>query len=112
MLPMLLIIHTVNSKVDGTNCILFISDRLKMNEELAKERDQLLTNAEGLREKLNKATAIQQEVEAQRDTALENISQVNTFQILIDSRLTFTLLQTQGVSVAYDYALSCKKMIS
>uniref|UniRef100_A0A8C4DXP3 Cilia- and flagella-associated protein 58 central coiled coil domain-containing protein n=1 Tax=Dicentrarchus labrax TaxID=13489 RepID=A0A8C4DXP3_DICLA len=52
------------------------SDLLKMNEELTKERDQLLTNVEGLREKLNKATAVQQDIEAQRDTALENISQL------------------------------------
>lgn len=58
-----------------------------MNEELTKERDQLLTTVEGLREKLNKATATQQEIEAQRDSALENISQVKV-HILIDSRLT------------------------
>lgn len=47
-----------------------------MNEELTKERDQLLIAAEGLRETLNKATAAHQEIEAQRDSAFENISQV------------------------------------
>ncbi|KAM9348951.1 cilia- and flagella-associated protein 58 [Symphorus nematophorus] len=52
------------------------SDRLKMIEELTKERDQLLTDVEGLREKLNQATATQQEIEAQRDAALDNISQL------------------------------------
>lgn len=54
----------------------FFSDRQKMNEELTQERDQLLTTVEELREKLNKATATQQEIETQRDTASENISQV------------------------------------
>ncbi|XP_023121554.1 cilia- and flagella-associated protein 58 [Amphiprion ocellaris] len=52
------------------------SDLLKMNEELTKERDQLLSTAEGLREKLNKANTTQQEIEAQRESALENISQL------------------------------------
>ncbi|XP_069021148.1 cilia- and flagella-associated protein 58 [Embiotoca jacksoni] len=52
------------------------SGLLKMNEELTKERDQLLTTVEGLREKLNTATATQQEVEAQRESASENISQL------------------------------------
>lgn len=47
-----------------------------MNEELTKERDELLTTTEGLREKLNKATATHQEIEAQRDSAFESISQV------------------------------------
>ncbi|XP_070700110.1 cilia- and flagella-associated protein 58 [Pempheris klunzingeri] len=48
----------------------------KMVAEVTKERDQLLTNVEVLREKLNKATATQQEIEAQRDSAVENISQL------------------------------------
>lgn len=47
-----------------------------MTEELTKERDQLLTDVEDLRQKLNSVTAVQQKVEAQRDAALENISQV------------------------------------
>ncbi|KAM3601496.1 uncharacterized protein V6R79_013731 [Siganus canaliculatus] len=51
-------------------------DRIKMNEELTKERDQLLSNVEDLREKLSKSMAAQQEIEAQRDTAVENISQL------------------------------------
>lgn len=57
---------------------MFFSDLLKMNEELTKERDQLLTTVEGLREKLNKATATHQEIEVQRDRAFESISQVCT----------------------------------
>lgn len=48
-----------------------------MIEELTKGKDQLLTDVEGLREKFNKATATQQQIEAQRDSALESISQVN-----------------------------------
>ncbi|XP_042286994.1 fasciculation and elongation protein zeta-1 isoform X5 [Thunnus maccoyii] len=52
------------------------SDLLKMNEEVTKERDQLLTTVESLREKLNKVIATQQEVEAQKESALENISQL------------------------------------
>lgn len=54
----------------------FFSDQLKMNKDLTKERDQLLTTVEDLREKLNKAITTQQEIETQRDAALENISQV------------------------------------
>lgn len=45
---------------------------------LAKERDQLLTTAEDLRAKLNDSVSKQQEIEAQRDAALEKISQVST----------------------------------
>lgn len=63
--------------------ICFFSDLLKMNEELTKERNQLLATVEVLREKLNKATTTQQEIEAQRQSALENISQVSMGQILI-----------------------------
>ncbi|KAM6911713.1 cilia- and flagella-associated protein 58 [Lycodopsis pacificus] len=52
------------------------SNLLKTNEALTMERDGLLSTVEGLREKLNKAIAIQQEIEAQRDSASENISQL------------------------------------
>ncbi|CAB1442027.1 unnamed protein product [Pleuronectes platessa] len=52
------------------------NDLLKMNEELTKDRNQLLTSVEGLREKLNKATVTQQEIEAQRQSAIENLSQL------------------------------------
>nr|XP_019941068.1 PREDICTED: cilia- and flagella-associated protein 58 [Paralichthys olivaceus] len=52
------------------------SDLLQMNEELTKERNQLLMSVEGLREKLNKATVTQQEIEAQRQSAVENMSQL------------------------------------
>lgn len=61
--------------MNGTT--LFFSDLLKMNDELTKERDQLLTTVESLREKLNKATTTYQEIEAQRDSAFETISQVH-----------------------------------
>ncbi len=70
-------------KVEQTIVICNFSALLKMSEELTKERDQLLTTMEGLREKLNKATTTQQEIEAQRDTALENISQVNKWQAIV-----------------------------
>lgn len=47
-------------------------------DRLTKERDELLTTAEDLRGKLHEAVRKQQEIEAQRDAAVENISQVNT----------------------------------
>lgn len=59
--------------------LLVFSDLFNMIDELTKERDQLLTTAEGLREKLKKAIATQQEIEAKRERAMENISQVKTF---------------------------------
>lgn len=71
---MLFIIYT--TKWTEPTVIFFFSDGLKMTEELTKERDQLLTDVEDLRQKLNSVTAVQQKVEAQRDAALENISQV------------------------------------
>ncbi|KAM9847002.1 cilia- and flagella-associated protein 58 [Aulostomus maculatus] len=52
------------------------SDLLQRNEQLTQEKDQLLTSVESLREKLNKFTANQLEVEAQREKALEHISQL------------------------------------
>ncbi|XP_047199497.1 cilia- and flagella-associated protein 58 isoform X1 [Hippoglossus stenolepis] len=52
------------------------NDLLKMNEELTNDRNQLLTSVEGLREELNKATVTQQETEAQRQSAIENMSQL------------------------------------
>lgn len=59
--------------------LLVFSDLFNMIDELTKERDKLLTTAEGLREKLNKAIATQQEIEAKRERAMENISQVKAF---------------------------------
>lgn len=59
--------------------LLVFSDLLNMIDELTKERDKLLTTAEGLREKLNKAIATQQEIEAKRERAMESISQVKAF---------------------------------
>ncbi|KAM8899578.1 cilia- and flagella-associated protein 58 isoform 1-T1 [Spinachia spinachia] len=49
---------------------------LKMNEELTKEKNQLLSTAEGLRQRLNKAIATQQEIGAQHESASEMISQL------------------------------------
>lgn len=48
-----------------------------MNEELTKERGQLLTTVEDLREQLNKSNITLQEIEAQKESAMKNISQVN-----------------------------------
>lgn len=59
--------------------LLIFSDLFNMIDELTKERDKLLTTAEGLREKLNKAIATQQEIEAKRERAMESISQVKAF---------------------------------
>lgn len=54
------------------------SDLLNPIEALTKERDQLLTTAEDLREKLKETISKQQEIDAQRDAAFENIAQVNS----------------------------------
>lgn len=43
---------------------------------MTEEKDQLLGTAEDLREKLTETVSKLQEIEAQRDKALENISQV------------------------------------
>jgi len=48
-----------------------------MIDELTKEKNQLGTTVEDLRKKLNKGIATQQEIEAQRDSALQSISQVS-----------------------------------
>lgn len=50
-------------------------------DRLTKERDELLTTAEDLRGQLHEAVRKQQEIEAQKDAAVENISQVNTGEI-------------------------------
>ena len=55
----------------------FFSDLLKKIDELTEERNQLMKTVEDLREKQNKFTAALQEIEAQRETAVQNISQVN-----------------------------------
>lgn len=47
-----------------------------MNDKLIEERDQLQITVDDLREKLSEAMETQQEIEAQRDAASENISQV------------------------------------
>ncbi|XP_061558676.1 cilia- and flagella-associated protein 58 [Phycodurus eques] len=52
------------------------SDLLKMIEDLTNERDRLLTTVESLREQLNIASASKQKAEAQREDALNNISQL------------------------------------
>lgn len=48
-----------------------------MIEELTKERDQLMNTAADLREKLNEATVAQQDIEAQKETAVEKILKVD-----------------------------------
>lgn len=52
------------------------SDQVKLNDKLIEERDQLQIVVDELREKLDEAFVTQQEVETQRDTALDDISQV------------------------------------
>lgn len=58
------------------NKLFLFSDQVKMNDKLIEERDQLQVTVDDLREKLNEAMETQQEIEAQRDAASENISQV------------------------------------
>lgn len=55
-----------------------------MIEEMTKERDQLMTTVEDLRENLNKATVTQQEIETQKEAAVENISKVNVGYIFYE----------------------------
>lgn len=80
MSPLPLSPHALNNLLCGywmkQTLIFFFSDQLKMNKDLTKARDQLLTTVEDLREKLNKAITTQQEIETQRDAAFEDISQV------------------------------------
>ncbi|XP_034538757.1 cilia- and flagella-associated protein 58 [Notolabrus celidotus] len=52
------------------------SELLRVNEVLSKERYQLQTDVEDLREKLKQANTTQQETEAKRDAGLESISQL------------------------------------
>ncbi|XP_038153745.1 cilia- and flagella-associated protein 58 [Cyprinodon tularosa] len=51
-------------------------DLIQMIEETTKERDQLMTTVEDLREKLKKATETQQEVETEREGAAQKISKL------------------------------------
>uniref|UniRef100_A0A8C7V490 Cilia- and flagella-associated protein 58 central coiled coil domain-containing protein n=1 Tax=Oncorhynchus mykiss TaxID=8022 RepID=A0A8C7V490_ONCMY len=53
-----------------------VNDLLKIKEELTKERDELLTEVVTLRKNLTKATASQQEMEVQKEKAMETISQL------------------------------------
>lgn len=62
-----------------------------MNDKLIEERDQLQITVDDLREKLNEAMETQQEIEVQRDTASENISQVK-WHVLKDTRLMGTFI--------------------
>ena len=49
-----------------------------MNEELNKEKEELLTTVGSLRENLNKAAVTQQEMEALKDNSMETIAQVQS----------------------------------
>ncbi|XP_029632383.1 cilia- and flagella-associated protein 58 [Salmo trutta] len=53
-----------------------VNDLLKIKEELTKERDELLTEVVTLRKNLTTATASQQEMEVQKEKAMETISQL------------------------------------
>ncbi|XP_028322431.1 cilia- and flagella-associated protein 58 [Gouania willdenowi] len=52
------------------------SELLKVNEELTSERDKLLSTVEGLRDQLNTGLTAQQEIQAQKDQAMESIVQL------------------------------------
>lgn len=54
------------------------SDQVKLNDKLMEERDQLQIVVDELREKLDEAFVTQQEVETQRDAALDDVSQVES----------------------------------
>ncbi|KAM6907330.1 cilia- and flagella-associated protein 58 isoform 2-T2 [Xenentodon cancila] len=63
-------LHTSFSSNQGS------SDLLKKIEKLTEERNQLMKTSEDLREKLNKSSAALQQIETQRDTAVQNVSQL------------------------------------
>lgn len=56
--------------------VFFHSDHVKLNDKLMEERDQLQIVVDELREKLDQVFVSQQEVESQRDSALDDVSQV------------------------------------
>lgn len=53
-----------------------VGDLLKIKEELTKQRDKLLSEVVALRENLTKATDAQQEIEAEKNKAMDTIAQV------------------------------------
>lgn len=67
------------------NATSFYSELLNRIEKLTGEKDQLLGTTEELREKLTETVSKLQEIEAQRDTALENISQVKIMCRIYDA---------------------------
>ncbi|KAI2668220.1 Cilia- and flagella-associated protein 58 [Labeo rohita] len=52
-----------------------VGDLLKIKEELTKQRDKLLSEVVTLRENLTKATDAQQEIEAEKNKAMDTIAQ-------------------------------------
>lgn len=70
-------IETLQAPTPPVSFHLFLfSDQVKLNDKLMEERDQLQIVVDELREKLDEAFVTQQEVETQRDAALDDISQV------------------------------------
>lgn len=53
-----------------------MGDLLKIKEELTNQRDKLLSEVVTLRENLTKATEAQQEIEDEKNKAMELIAQV------------------------------------
>lgn len=53
-----------------------MGDLLKIKEELTNQRDKLLSEVVTLRENLTKATEAQQEIEAEKNKAMDMIAQV------------------------------------
>lgn len=68
-------IETLQPPPPSFHLFLF-SDQVKLNDKLMEERDQLQIVVDELREKLDEAFVTQEEVETQRDAALDDISQV------------------------------------
>lgn len=64
------------SSLNEVITVVFLRDLIQMIEETIKERDQLMTTVEDLREKSKKATETQQEVETEREDAAQKISKV------------------------------------
>lgn len=65
----------LNNKTKTLNVFSMV-DLLKIKEELSKQRDKLLSEVVTLRENLTEATSAQQEIESEKNKAMETIAQV------------------------------------
>ncbi|XP_056136543.1 cilia- and flagella-associated protein 58 [Lampris incognitus] len=65
-----------------------VHDLLSMNDKLTKERDELLSTVEILRENLTEATSNQEEMESQKESTLETVSKLQQELQVYQSKIT------------------------